>query len=205
MQEHLLWDRCFPSISLIERTKKSKQGDELGPEIKASEPLQEAGWESADRDHGHELRACHFPEGTLNEALNPPGSPALDRRPRNTKPFSELLRASIGYTGTQGAGQHDDSGEVDAAAQKPHARRAVALLAPRAAKAEVEMWSLSEPDQTVTTRFALIAVLVQSATTAPTAACLGLGGQAFVDAQKKLIEFIVQQSIVTHAQLPTVT
>ena len=66
------------------------------------------------------------------------------------------------------------------------------------------MRSLSEPNQTVTTRFALIAVLVQSATTAPTAACLGLGGQVFVDAQKKLIEFIAEQSIVTHAQLPTV-
>src|ERR1700758_5587426 len=67
-------------------------------------------------------------EGTLNEVVNPPGSPTLHRRPRDTKPFSELLRASVGYTGTQGAGQHDDSGEVDAAPQKPHARRAVALF-----------------------------------------------------------------------------
>jgi hypothetical protein len=74
------------------------------------------------------------------------------------------------------------SGEVDAAAQKPNAPRVVALFAPRAAEAEVEMRSFSEPNQTATTRFALIAILVQGATAAPTAACLGFGGQVFVDA-----------------------
>ena len=43
------------------------------------------------------------------------------------------------------------------------------------------MRSFSEPNQTATTRFALIAILVQGATAAPTAVCLGLGGQVFVD------------------------
>jgi hypothetical protein len=31
------------------------------------------------KQRGAVIRACHFPERTLNEALKPPGSPALDR------------------------------------------------------------------------------------------------------------------------------
>jgi hypothetical protein len=76
----------------------------------------------------------------------------------------------------------------------------VAFAAHLASQAEAEVRPLSEIDQATTTRFALIAVLMQDLAAASAAVRLGLGRQIFVDAQKKHMEIAVQQRMVAHGR-----
>jgi len=76
----------------------------------------------------------------------------------------------------------------------------VAFAAHRAGQAKAEVRPLSKIDQAPATRFALIAVLMQDLAAASAAVRLGLDRQIFVDAQKKHMEFAVQQRMVAHGR-----